>query len=272
MLKKIIGGIGLVTIVGILVFGAVNRSLAKVGGESSNESQEGHGLYYPDVQIPGNQVEETSAEEDGYVRGSSEEVINLVSAGDDELSNNEAAGLLFIREEEKLAHDVYTNFYAQYGTQNFQNTSQSEYTHSEAVKALIDRYGLTDLALSEVGVFTNPDLQALYDTLISQGGLSLAEAIKVGATIEEIDILDLQERLAQTDNIVIEQVYQNLLMGSQNHMRAFVAKYQQQTGEVYLPQYLSSDASQAIINADVQVGSGNLGAGGGNGGYRNQQP
>ena len=45
----------------------------------------------------------------------------------------------------------------------------------------------------------------------------------MGAAIEEIDILDLQERLAQTDNADIQQVFNNLLNGSYNHLRAFVS-------------------------------------------------
>lgn len=63
-------------------------------------------------------------------------------------------------------------------------------------------------------MFTNPDLQALYNNLTARSSQSLAEALKVGAAIEEIDILDLESRLAQTDNTDIQQVYNNLLSGS----------------------------------------------------------
>jgi len=45
-----------------------------------------------------------------------------------------------------------------------------------------------------LGEFTDADLQALYDQLIRQGNESAADALKVGLAIEEIDILDLQER------------------------------------------------------------------------------
>ena len=71
-----------------------------------------------------------------------------------------------MREEEKLAHDVYVTLYAQWDLPIFQNISRSEQTHTDAVKTLIDRYGLTDPASSKVGVFTNPDLQALYNDLV----------------------------------------------------------------------------------------------------------
>ena len=178
------------------------------------------------------------------------------------MSAEETAALLYMREEEKLAHDVYVTLYAQWGLPVFENISQSEQSHTDSVKALLDHYGLSDPASSEIGVFTNPDLQALYTDLVAQGSLSLADALKVGGAIEEIDILDLQEHLAQTSNPDIQNVFNNLLSGSYNHLRAFVSTLSNKTGETYQPQYLSLEAYQAILSA----ASGNRGGQGGNGG------
>ena len=78
----------------------------------------------------------------------------------------------------------------------FNNISQSEQKHTDAIKMLLDRYSIEDPVTSdEVGVFQNEDLLALYNTLIEQGKTSLVEALKVGAAIEEIDILDLQKQI-----------------------------------------------------------------------------
>jgi hypothetical protein len=283
MLKKIIVAAIFVTIIGVLVFGAVNRSLAKVNGESESLSEDSYGsiVVKTENDLPTEKNDSSPEFEiDQEVETSHSNVaVYLPPASEDGLSEGEVAGLLYMREEEKLAHDVYAFFYSLYGTQNFQNISQSELTHTEAVKTLIDRYGLTDPASSEMGVFTNPDLQALYNELITLGSQSFVEALKVGAAIEEIDILDLQEYLAQTDKADIQTVYENLLLGSENHLRAFVARYSTETGETYVPQYLSLDAFQVIINADTQVsrgnqgsGGSNLGVGGGNGGYQGNRP
>ena len=176
--------------------------------------------------------------------------------------------MLYMREEEKLAHDVYVTLYAQWDLPVFQNISQSEQTHTDAVKTLIDRYGLADPTSSSVGVFTNPELQALYTDLVARGSQSLAEALKVGAAIEEIDILDLEERLAQTDNADIQQVFNNLMNGSTNHLRAFISTLNTQTGETYQPQYLSPEAYQAIVNGSMGNGRGGGGGGGGRRGGR----
>ena len=138
------------------------------------------------------------------------------------LSEEEAASLLFMREEEKLAHDGYVTLYDQWGLRVFRNIAASEQKHTGAVARLLDAYGLEDPTIGNgVGEFTNPTLQALYDDLVAQGSISAAEALKVGVAIEELDIADLEQRIAETDNADIQLVYSNLLAGSANHLRAF---------------------------------------------------
>ncbi len=173
----------------------------------------------------------------------------------DELTADEVAALLYMREEEKLAHDVYATLYELWGTPIFQNIADSEQTHTEAVKTLIERYGLEDPAANNgVGVFTDPDLQALHDQLVATGSESLSSALRVGAAIEEIDILDLEESIAGTDNEDISLVYENLMKGSRNHLRSFVATLERQTGEIYRPQYLDQATYDDIISTGIEKG------------------
>jgi hypothetical protein len=245
MYKKILVITALVAVIGALVFGAVYTAQAKFGNDNAGRSGSG------------------SQQGTGSAAGGT---ANLPPATPGDLSAEEAAALLYMREEEKLAHDVYVALYAKWGLPVFQNISQSEQTHSDAIKVLIDRYGLTDPATGETGTFTNPELQALYDELVARGSQSLAEAIKVGAAIEEIDILDLEARIAQTDNADIQQVFASLKSGSYNHLRAFSSTLTAQTDETYVPQYLSPDAYQAIISGTN--GNGNRGGGNGQGGNR----
>ena len=192
--------------------------------------------------------------------------ITTIPASD--LSDEEAASLIFMREEEKLARDVYNALYTIWGQPIFQNIASSEQAHMDEVKQLMDRYGLTDPALAP-GQFTDASLQALYDQLVAQGSKSLADALKVGTAIEEIDIQDLQTRLAQTDNADIQWVYNNLMSGSYNHLNAFTSVLLQTTGETYQPQYLSADEYQSI--ATGSMGNGYQGGrGNGNGGANGQ--
>jgi len=171
------------------------------------------------------------------------------------LSANEQDDLIFMREEEKVAHDVYVTLYATWGLPAFQNIANSEATHTAAIKRLLEQYGIADPATGKgIGEFTNPDLQKLYDKLVAQGVKSLADALKVGAVIEQIDIIDLQTRIARTMNADIKLVYNNLLRGSENHLRAFTSTLQRQTGETYAPQYLDETSYSLIIGTSNQRG------------------
>jgi len=185
--------------------------------------------------------------------GTGTSVLDIPSS---DLSADEAAALLFMREEEKLARDVYNTLFTTWGIQTFTNIASSEQMHMDEIKVLLDRYALVDPALAP-GQFTNPDLQALYNQLIAQGSLSIGDALKVGAAIEEIDILDLQTRFTQTDNADIQLAYNNLMNGSFNHLKAFTSALTQQTGESYLPQYLPADQYQVIISSTNGNGSSN---------------
>jgi len=167
----------------------------------------------------------------------------------------EIADLEYMREEEKLARDVYITLYDVWGVQVFQNISRSEQSHMDAILTLLDRYGIADPTLGNgVGEFTNPDLQALYDQLVATGRQSLADALKVGGAIEEIDILDLEKSVAETEHADILQVYASLLNGSTNHLRAFVSTLTSRTGEVYEPQYMTPDAYSAIVDGSASNG------------------
>lgn len=138
------------------------------------------------------------------------------------LTQIEQDGLLFLREEEKLARDVYTALYASSGLQIFSNISQSEQRHMNAALTLLQTYGLTDpVGSNAAGVFTNTDLQSLYDQLVAQGAASQIAALQVGVLIEETDIADLEVAIGNTDKPDVIRVYNNLLKGSRNHLSAF---------------------------------------------------
>jgi len=187
------------------------------------------------------------------------------SASLDDLTREEIDGILLMREEEKLAHDVYLALYDQWGLNVFSNIASSEAMHMDAVGTLLERFGIEDpINDTAAGVFTNQELQALYDELTAQGSQSLEAALRVGAAIEEIVILDLQDLLALSSDAEILRVYGSLLSGSENHLRSFVRLLEQQTGEVYKPGYLSIEAYQAILDGAFQGGGGN-GQRGGNG-------
>jgi hypothetical protein len=275
MFKKIIIGIGTMVVIGLLIFGAVNRTQAKSDTATTQESSD---EYRQLGDGDGNNDYDGNEDAYGYGndtgnggKGNGQEESNyLPAASGEELDDNEASALLYMREEEKLARDVYVKLYELWNLPAFQNINQSEQNHTETIKALLDRYGLNDPASSQEGVYTNPELQELYNVLVERGSQSMAEALKVGATIEEVDILDLQKYLSESDNEDIRQVFENLMNGSYNHLRAFVSVLFTQAGETYQPQYLDAAEYQTILDAETGGGYGN--AGGQGGGYRGGRP
>jgi hypothetical protein len=171
------------------------------------------------------------------------------------LSPTEVKELSYLREEEKLAHDVYQQMSLKYSIPIFQKISQSEERHFNAVKVLLDRYGLPDPAAGNgVGVFSNASLRTLYTDLVNQGNASLAAALRAGVTIEELDIRDLRLALNATDNGDLQRVYENLQQGSINHMGAFTSRLQTM-GETYTAQYLDASALADIIASQTPTGA-----------------
>lgn len=171
-----------------------------------------------------------------------------------QLSKEEIAGLILMREEEKLARDVYNTLGEKWGTQIFTNIAKSEQTHTDAIKVLLDRYEIEDPVKDDsVGVFTSFELGELYQNLLEQGSLSLLDALIVGAIVEDLDIKDLNELLTETDNADIIITYNNLNKGSRNHLRAYIRLVENNNGS-YSPQYISQAEFDNIIASAQERG------------------
>lgn len=171
-----------------------------------------------------------------------------------DLSQEEIDGLLYMVEEEKLARDVYLTLYNQTGLVVFEKIANSEQRHMDAVLSLVEKYNLTALdTLNEVGIFQNEELQELYNQLVEMGSQGVADALKVGALIEETDTKDLEEWIAKTDNEDVKMVYSNLMAGSENHLRAFAGQLEAM-GITYTAQVLPQKQVDEILSAEKGPG------------------
>lgn len=180
---------------------------------------------------------------DTLVRGNATSVLN----------KEETSGLVQMREEEKLAHDVYITLGEKWGVRIFSNIAGSEQTHTDAVKILLDRYGITDpVTDTTVGIFRSTVMQGLYRDLVAQGEKSERDAIIVGATVEDLDIRDLSTLKNMTKNEDILRVYNNLQKGSRNHLRGFLRNLP--AGSQYVPQYITQTEFDAIMSGSQERG------------------
>lgn len=163
------------------------------------------------------------------------------------LTQSDVAGLIHMREEEKLARDVYQYFYEKYNLGVFSNIATSEARHMAAVKTLLDKYGIADPVVSDArGTFSDPAFTNLYAQLTAAGDKSLLDALIVGATIEDLDIKDLMDLTAATTAQDIQLVYGNIMRGSYNHLRAFSGQITA-NGGTYTPQYITQALYDSII-------------------------
>lgn len=165
------------------------------------------------------------------------------------LTAQEKSDLIFMREEEKLARDVYLTLYDVWGTPVLANIALSEQQHMDAILNLLNLYKLPDPSVGKlVGEFVNAELQALYNELVERGRQSVVEALKVGGVIEETDIEDLVTAMDTARPANIDNVYQNLLNGSYNHLRSFASNLHALTGEPYTAQVVSQSVVDSILN------------------------
>jgi len=166
------------------------------------------------------------------------------------LSVEEQQNLVFMREEEKLARDVYTVLYEKWGTPAFANIAMAEQRHIDSVLWIMQQYELEDTTPETVGLFNDTELQDLYNSLIIRASTSQLEALQVGALIEEVDIADLEVALATTENPAIQTLYNNLISGSEKHLRSFVTNIEN-LGYTYNAQTLETSQVSDILNGDA---------------------
>ncbi|MBN2801269.1 MAG: DUF2202 domain-containing protein [Deltaproteobacteria bacterium] len=165
----------------------------------------------------------------------------------------DVADLQFLREEEKLARDTYLTLYDIWGLNAHQNIARSEQSHMDQVLERLTALGIEDPVVDDsVGAFVNEELGALYQSLVAQGSASADEALIVGATIEDLDIRDLEAMLGRSDDLETNAVYETLWCGSRNHMRAFYGQLSNR-GVSYSAQFISEEELQSIVSTPQET-------------------
>lgn len=190
------------------------------------------------------------------------------------LDSVEASHLTFMREEEKLARDVYLTLAGMYPAQSLFNTiaTTSEQTHTDIIRDKLAQYGLpdpnpdtNDLPTS-LGVFLGEEwgwyFTEKFGALVKKGSESELAALYVGAFIEELDMHDIEFcpgvmvdngypeicGLQYTDESGIKNAYKSLIDGSESHLRAYVGQIEAVIGVGnYEAQYITQEELDAIL-------------------------
>lgn len=164
------------------------------------------------------------------------------------ITEEEKVGLLFMLEEEKLARDTYIYMNNLWGLNQFNNIKNSEQSHMDAIITILEQNNIEYTILPE-GEFSNQNLQNFYNQFIIDGQVSSESALQIGATIEDLDIVDLEDYINESSNESLILTYENLQCGSRNHLRSFVSAIEN-LGFTYSPQFLTLEEYQAILNSN----------------------
>lgn len=134
-----------------------------------------------------------------------------------------ASTLAFNREEERMAQDLYAALAAQYDqARPMSMITRSETQHFDSIGTLLSTHDVADPSAGRpAGSYAFPELQALYDGWLAEGSTSLDAAYQVGVELEQRDISDLQQAIAQTNEPDVLAVYQRLLSASEHHLSAY---------------------------------------------------
>ncbi|MDG6777955.1 DUF2202 domain-containing protein [Thiomicrorhabdus sp. zzn3] len=187
--------------------------------------------------------------------GSNSSQTQTVTETSSQLTVFESTSLKFMREEEKLARDVYLTLYERWGVPIFANIAESEQQHTNTIAALLAKYGIEDPVKDDsVGAFTDPAFSELFTALVNLGSQSYEAALMVGTEIEELDIADLNEQINVINKQDIVNAYNNLLKGSRNHLRSFYSLVVE-GGFEYTPKHITQEEFDAIVNSEMETGN-----------------
>ena len=150
----------------------------------------------------------------------------------------EKASLIYAREEQKVARDLYQQLGEKWLSPVLASNAQAEQKHFDAVKTLLDRFGMTDPARPAAGQFTDPVLQKMYASLLERGGRSLVEAFNAAAYMEEAEIGDTGKFVEYANRLDIIRGLGTVYAEDRSHLRAYVAELKK-LGVDYQPQLLS---------------------------------
>lgn len=173
-----------------------------------------------------------------------------------DLDEQTIADIILLREEEKMARDVYYTMSIIYDLSIFPNISWSEQQHMNLVAKLIERYGLEDPAAGmAIGEFNDEWVQETYDQLVEYGSQNLINALWAGATVEDVDIWHLDhmiEHCADHDFDDVSLIIENMNAGSRNHMRSFYGALEKRDFE-YEVQWITEEHLMDIVNSPMET-------------------
>lgn len=167
------------------------------------------------------------------------------------ITESEKAAIIFVVQEEKVAHDFYAAMYELHGLTPFRSISKSEGLHMDKARSLVDHFGIEDPNSENYdtpGKFSSNKFQVMYDDLVREGSKSIPDALIESARFEEMDIVDIEKFNSTIQNEFIKSTFESLIGISKNHLKAIVRELSER-GIEYSPFYLTREELNSIVKS-----------------------
>jgi hypothetical protein len=158
---------------------------------------------------------------------------------------------LFLKlyQEEKMAYDLYGEFYERWSLSVFNKVQQRDAKHVWCVERIMDNYGFDYNTNANSGSYPDREIQKIYDDLTVKGCISDLAALEAAAFIKEKYISVLRERIRYQEDEYVVKVIFLMESAAQTHLRAFVNSIRL-SGSDYSPVLLTDDEFSNIMNTD----------------------
>lgn len=156
---------------------------------------------------------------------------------------------LFLKlyQEEKLAYDLYGEFYERWSLGVFNKVQQREAKHVWCVEKIMDNYGYDYEINDKSGLYPDREIQKIYDDLSVKGCISDLAALEAAAYIKEKHICQLRERIRYQEDEYVVKVIFLMESAAQSHLRAFVNSIRL-SGSDYSPVFLTDDEFSNVMD------------------------
>jgi hypothetical protein len=165
-------------------------------------------------------------------------------------SPEEEAGVLYIWESVKASRDLNSNFSTLWQSTVFEEATAADQVNMDAAALLLARYNLPlPPSAGNPGTFESEPLLDLYARFTVEGGESMQAALQASATLQELNILDLQSQMAATDKDEMLAVYGHLLEASARQLWSLVRAIERFGGSPYEPSYLTALGFEEVLGS-----------------------
>jgi len=165
-----------------------------------------------------------------------------------ELSEQEAANLIFLAETYRMVSDVEEYAVNKWSMDNFRQMIDTRSELDGQFDILRERY---PFEAGQEGVYSDVGIQSAYELSMMLIEMDKASAYQGLAYAVEFQINALTERIGNADNADTQYVYQNLMTRAENHLRNMASAFQTESGLEYQAQLISAEMLTSILSGSV---------------------